>query len=455
MTATMREDRPPGATWVTTVDGKPARLALRKCRLTVIAGADQGLRREFEEPVIRVGAKTVSDLVVADPRVSGLHLEIRLEEQGYRLRDLGSTNGTFVQGMRVVDAYLTPGAEVQLGKTVLRFEALDDAVELPLAAEESFVGLHAQSAIMRALFARLARIAESESTVLVTGETGTGKELVAEAIHERSPRQGGPFVVFDCGAVPATLFESELFGHERGAFTGAIASHAGAAEQAEGGTLLLDEIGELPLELQPKLLRLLERKEVRRVGGSRAIATDARIVAATHRDLALEVSRGRFREDLYHRLAVLTVEVPPLRQRKDDIPLLCRLFLERIPGAERLVLDARTLAHLMEHDWPGNVRELRNRLERAVRLAEPPVAPAAEAPAPEPAPAAAPTGVDLSVPFKLARQRLVEEFEKRYVGALLAEHEGNVSAAARSAGIDRITLHRVLARLGYRRGWVR
>jgi transcriptional regulator with GAF, ATPase, and Fis domain len=312
---------------------------------------------------------------------------------------------------------------------------------------------------MRELFARLERIAASDATVLVTGETGTGKELVAEAIHERSPRAAGPFVVLDCGAIPPNLVESELFGHERGAFTGALGAHAGAFERAHGGTVFLDELGELPLELQPKLLRVLERREIRRLGGSKPIEVDLRVVAATNRDLAVEVNRGRFREDLYYRLAVVQVVVPPLRERREDIPLLVEHFLAALPGGERTRLAPETIDLLRRHDWPGNVRELRNVLERAVLFADaapPPPGPglAPRAPAPPAPPAFAPdalnVAIDPTVPFKQAKQALVEEFERRYVTALLERHGGNISAAAREAGIDRMSIHKMLHRLRIR-----
>ncbi len=444
-------------------DAPPSSLLVRRCRLTVVAGPDAGVTRDFEAVVIRVGARAGADLTLRDAKVSRTHFEIRLDAQGYRLRDLESTNGTFVAGLRVRDVYVPPGASIYVGDTRLRFDPLDESVEIELASVDRYAGLVGRSVVMREMFARLALIAPTEATVLVTGETGTGKELVAEALHGQSRRRGGPFVVLDCGAIPANLMESEAFGHERGAFTGATAAHVGAFERADGGTLFLDEIGELPLELQPKLLRALERKEIRRVGGAAMKKVNIRVVAATNRDLAVEVNRGRFREDLYYRLAVAHVAVPPLRERREDIPLLVEHIVASLPGGRERAPRAETIELMQRHEWPGNVRELRNLVERAVlfkqslgesslgglglgpaRL-EPDIVPSGEAGGAFQIP------IDPTVPFKVAKQDLIEAFERRYVRALLDAHGGNVSAAARAAGIDRMSIHKILGRLGMAR----
>ena len=455
-------------TWVTFLDGRATALRVRRVRLTVVGGPDKGVQREVEARTIRIGGRKSTDLPLNDPLVSGQHAELTLDEHGYRLRDLDSKNGTFVGGLRVKEVWVAPGATITVGGTKLLFEPLEASVEVALSADERCGGMYGRSIAMRALFAKIGKLAATDATVLVTGETGTGKELVAEALHDRSARASGPLVVLDCGSIPATLVESELFGHERGAFTGAISSRAGAFERAHGGTIFLDELGELPLELQAKLLRVLERREVRRVGGQKTIPLDLRVVAATNRDLTVEVTRGRFREDLFYRLAVARVHVPPLRDRREDIPLLVAHFLETLPGGGPPSLKPETMDLMMKHDWPGNVRELRNVVERAALLAEVPSAlgkveaePVAPSPSPSPSTPPAPEGgpgtsryevaVDVAIPFKTAKQDVVEDFERRYIKALLEAHDGNISAAARATGIDRMSIHKILNRLGLER----
>ncbi len=453
-------------TWVTYIGGRASSARLRRCRVEVTAGPDAGLVRDIEAAVIRIGARRGNDVQLTDSKVSGIHCEIRLDDRGYRLRDLDSTNGTYVSQLRINDVYVQPGAQIAIGQTRLRFDPLGDSVEIELSDQDRFGSMIGRSVKMRELFARLEKLAKSDTTVLVTGETGAGKELVAEGLHDHSPRSGGPFVVIDCGSIPPNLMESELFGHERGAFTGASVSYAGAFERANGGTVFLDEIGELPLAMQPKLLRVLERKEVRRVGGSTTMEVDIRVVAATNRDLGVEVNRGRFREDLYYRLAVARVHVPPLRERKDDLPLLIEHIMATTPGGELASIAPETIDLMSRHDWPGNVRELRNVIERAVLLAETPETADALRRTPASAPAGEPSltptpshtataadasmtvPVDVGIPFKDAKQNVVSEFERRYISRLLAQHDGNISAAARAAGIDRMSIHKMLHRLG-------
>ncbi len=445
------DDAKHSGTWVTFLEGRATALKIRRCRLQIVDGPEAGRVHDTAKEVIRIGAQAAADVCLRDKKVSGLHCEICLEAGGYRLRDLGSTNGTFLDQHRVVDVYLNPGTEFCVGDTRLRFQPLNESLDLPLSPEESFGGVVGKSPAMRALFVRLARAAASDATVLITGETGTGKDVVAEATHEQSPRASKPFVVLDCGSIAPNLIESELFGHEKGAFTGATAAYAGAFERADGGSLFLDELGELPLDLQPKLLRVLERREIRRLGGTKSTTVDVRFIAATNRDLALEVGRGRFREDLYYRLAVAHLHLPPLRARPEDIPLLIEHFLKLVPGGEKVQLRPETVAVMMKHQWPGNVRELRNVIERAVLLgddpeqhtsARPPTAAAGDAPAP---------AVDVSVPFKRAKQSVIDDFERRYVGELMQQHGYNLSAAARAAGVDRMTLHKIADRLGLER----
>ncbi|MBS1121092.1 MAG: sigma54 specific transcriptional regulator, Fis family, partial [Deltaproteobacteria bacterium] len=413
-------------TWVTYIGGRATSARLRRCRVEVLSGPDAGLVRDIEASVIRIGARRGNDLQLSDSKVSGLHCEIRLDDRGYRLRDLDSTNGTYVSQLRINDVYISPGAVIALGGTRFKFDPLGDTVEIELSDSDRFGSMIGRSVKMREMFARLEKLAKSDATVLVTGETGVGKELVAEALHDHSPRANGPFVVLDCGSIPPNLIESELFGHERGAFTGATSSYAGAFERAHGGTVFLDEIGELPLGMQPKLLRVLERKEVRRVGGTKTIEVDLRVVAATNRDLGVEVNRGRFREDLYYRLAVARVHVPPLRDRKDDLGLLIEHILTITPGGETASIAQETIDLMMKHDWPGNVRELRNVIERAVLLAETPenedsLRRAPQPPAHEPSITATPSHtatsadasmtvpVDVGIPFKQAKQNVISE----------------------------------------------
>jgi transcriptional regulator with GAF, ATPase, and Fis domain len=340
------------------------------------------------------------------------------------------------------------GSVVRVGNAVelaLRPDlALLDIEPFP---EKQWEGVIGSSLAMRRIFRVLDSVARTEATVLLQGETGTGKEVLARAIVRRSLRPE-PFVVVDCGSVTHTLIQSELFGHERGAFTGAIAQRKGAFESAHGGTLFLDEIGELPLDVQPMLLRVLEAREFRRVGGNQTLEADVRVIAATSRDLEREVSAGKFREDLYFRLAVVPVQIPPLRARREDIPTLVEHILARTRGAEGLAPSERTMEWLLQHDWPGNVRELRNLLERAAYMS-------AAAGSRELLLPALPTGpgnaaddffrFSLGESYREARARVEEEFERRYVTWLLARHGGNLSAAARAVQMDRKHLH-VLAR---------
>jgi DNA-binding NtrC family response regulator len=454
------------ATWVTYAAGRPTGVRIRRCRLEVLTGADAGMVQVIDAAHIRIGARPGNDVQLSDAKVSGWHCEIQLGEHGYRLRDLDSTNGTFVGSSRIVDAYIAPGTIIGLGATRLRFEPLDESVERPLSAEDRFGEIIGRSVKMRELFAWLGRLAPSDTTVLITGETGVGKELVARSLHQFSSRSSGPFEVLDCGAVPQNLIEDYLFGHERGAFTGATSAFAGVFERAGKGTVFLDEIGELPLDMQPKLLRVLERHEVRRIGGARTIPVDIRVVAATNRDLGVEVNRGRFRADLYYRLAVARVHVPPLRERRDDIPLLVEHILAEIEGGEHAHLAPDTVERLKRLDWPGNVRQLQNALRRAIVLHQTQVGealPATETPA---ADHSGPGGgvesseqpgsgdlvltmtIDTSRPYKSAKQEVITEFERRYIGRLVREHEGNISQAARAAGLDRMSLHKILKRLG-------
>ncbi len=341
--------------------------AVRLARLVVAAAAGER-SVVLSARHVRIGTSPANDIVLDDPHASRFHCEIRLTDEGYLLRDLGSTNGTRVGGVELKEGLLHPGATLVVGETRIRFLA-DEGRPDEIAASESdhFGQLVGRAVHMREVFGVLERIAPTELTVLITGETGVGKDIMARALHEKSTRAGGPFVVFDCAAVAPTLIESELFGHVRGAFTGATNDSVGAFERANGGTLLLDEIGELSLELQPKLLRALEQRTVRPVGGGREIPIDVRILAATHRNLERAVKQGGWRQDLFFRLSVVTIEVPPLRHRLDDLPVLVEAILTQL--GRTLVVSPETLRILERYDWPGNVRELRNVIESAAAMA--------------------------------------------------------------------------------------
>jgi two-component system, NtrC family, response regulator GlrR len=438
----------------TSVDPAGASIAFRRCRVTVVRGPDLGATIEVAAPTIRIGAASGCDLVLADRSVSRHHVEIGLEVGGYRIRDLGSTNGTWVAGVRVLDGFLAPGAVIQCGETRLSFEALALGDELSLPARDRLGGLVGASLSMRHLYAQIERVAATDSTVLVGGETGTGKEVAARAIHDGSPRAGGPFVVLDCGAISPTLIGSELFGHERGAFTGATAAYAGAFERADGGTIFLDEIGELPIDQQPSLLGVLERREVRRLGGARPREVDVRVVAASNRDLGAEVNSGRFRADLYYRLAVVHLRIPALRDHLEDLPLLVDHFLAEMPGAP-LGLPADALERLAHHSFPGNVRELRNLVERMALFDELTLDGPGAADAPGPADRQPASRVEVEVttqPYRTVRDQALARIERRYFEQMLEAHDSNLTAVARAAGVDRMTVYRMLERCGLRRG---
>ena len=434
-------------TWVTSFQGLPRTVNVRRCRLEVVAGPDVGKIIELAQPTILIG-RTGADLNLTDPKVSGLHAELRLQADGYRVRDLGSTNGTHVRGVRIVDGFIAPGATLQIGKSAIVFDPLDESVSVPLWHESRLHGLIGGSAAMRHMFDLINRFAQSDATVLIQGETGAGKEGVADAIHQCSPRRDGPFVVLDCSAIPEQLFEDQIFGHEQGAFTGAGKATVGVFEAAHGGTLFLDEIGELPLDVQAKLLRAVETRKVRRLGSTKVIASDVRIIAATNRDLATEVNRGTFRSDLFYRLSVAKLAVPSLRERRDDIPLLVEHFLRQLTatiGNKDPRLPEDFLARAQRHAWPGNVRELRNAVERACLL---PNHPTLGFDAPLKKDGGGLGEVDIDIPFKVAKQKLVDEFDRRYLETLLELHDNNISAAARAAGIDRMSIYKMIRRLG-------
>ncbi len=380
--------------------------------------------------------------MIGDPTVSRFHCELEVGEDGATLRDQQSHNGTTLDGVSILHAFTRSGSLIRIGKSVIRFQYAAKHNRVEVSTKTRFGGLLGSSVAMRTRFAMLERAAASDVTVLLEGETGTGKEGASYALHSQSPRAAGPFIVIDRGAIPATLLESELFGHEKGAFTGAETRRAGAFEEADGGTILLDELGELPPDLQPKLLRVLESREIRPVGASQYKKIDVRLIAATNRDLRAEVNDGRFRPDLYFRLAVLRIDIPPLRERPEDIAPLTRHILAELGANESVVAKLATssfLSRLRQNTWPGNVRELRNYLERCLVFEEPmPLESLSRA---ERGPV-----IDTSLSYAEARKRVLRDFERHYVEALVKANDGNVSAAARAAGVDRAYLYRLMRR---------
>jgi DNA-binding NtrC family response regulator len=419
---------------------------VRSFVVTVVEGAAGGASFTSTSDRCGIGSHALNDLCIDDKTVSRFHCEIRLEERAAVVKDLGSRNRTVVDGLVVREAELRDGSLVRLGNSVVRFHFGTRTNRLALSTRTELGGLVGRSAAMRMTFAWLERAAQSDVTVLLEGETGSGKGAAAAAIHKTGGRKDRPLVVVDCAAIPTNLLESELFGHERGAFTGAELRRIGAFEEADGGTVFLDEIGELPVELQPKLLRVLESREIRRVGSNAFRPVDVRVIAATNRDLRAEVNGGRFRPDLYFRLAVVKIALPPLRSRPEDVPLLVERMLDSMGATDEQrapLRRAETVAELARAAWPGNVRELRNFVEHALLF---PDELGGDTPLP-PAPAA-PTAVDARLPFAEARTRALAEFERSYLEKLLELHHGKVTAAATAAGIGRVYLWKLLKKYG-------
>jgi len=455
-------------------------LHLRRCILQAVEDPTQ--EWSFDKEEVRIGSMDDNDVVISDDTVSRYHCKITQEDTGYVLVDQRSTNGTFINKVRVREAFLKPGSIVSVGQSQLRFNAREEEVQIIPSRNDRCAGLIGGNARMREIYSIIEKIAPTATTVVIDGETGTGKEVVAQAIHSLSPRSRNDLVVFDCGAVPPNLIESELFGHEKGSFTGAMMTRQGLFEQADGGTLFLDELGELPIDLQPKLLRALEQREVRRVGSTKASKVDVRIIAATNRNLEDEVKAGRFRQDLFYRLSAVRLHLPSLRERTDDIPLLVGHFLEtgsydRVGGGPKVrAVTPEAMTALGAYPWPGNVRELVNVLERAVSFCDnerlelvdlpdyvrnakasgshirastatgghrrattqgtgnnPVVPMSASLPTPTPPEELMAEGVT----FKDAKERWVAAFERDYILQLLRRNTGNISHAARAADIDR------------------
>jgi DNA-binding NtrC family response regulator len=445
-----------------TLSAPKPRVAGGRLRVAVLVGPDAGRVVDLPNGAsATVGALAENDLALTDPMVSRVHVELRPTPEGIELRDLGSRNGTYIGGVAIHGGLIPSSTRIRVGSSILVVELVGSEA---VAAEDhgampAIPGLVYGSPAMADLARTIQRLARFSAPVLIQGETGTGKELLASAIHELGPRRGGPFVLVDCGSLPPTLIESHLFGHERGSFTGAERRVAGAFERAHGGTVFLDEVGELLLVAQPALLGVLQRGRFRRVGGDGEVEVDVRIVSATNRDLRAEVNRGAFRADLYYRLAGTRLLVPPLRERPEDIPLLVDHFVQEIAGAGAAsFIDEETMAVLSQHYWSGNVRELRNTMETTLAMGRlaldtsgSAVSTAAKAtprsapsrPAPPPPPAGVP-------PYKDARAQSLGAFEHAYLGHLMAAAKGNVSEAARLARMDRPYLLTLLRKHGLR-----
>jgi DNA-binding NtrC family response regulator len=422
----------------------PTRLEVRGGTFTLVDASDDVPPLHVgPEPRI-IGRRPGCHLVLPDAKVSATHCEVVATDRGVRLRDLGSSNGAYVGELRIVEALLTKPCTLRCGDTMLEFQPGRSAERVAVSKSERFGPLVGSTPVMRALFEQLRTLAPTTVSVLVEGETGTGKELVAQALHEKSDRADRPFVVVDCSAIPSGLAESTLFGHEKGAFTGATARRISPFVQAHGGTLFLDEIGELPLEIQPKLLRALAEQRVQSVGGTGYVPVDVRVVAATRRDLLGEINKRAFRDDLYFRLAQARITVPPLRERTDDLgPLVQRLLEVSGHAAAYKRVTPESLDRLDRHDWPGNVRELRNlvllalafdkggRIDLAAHISDR---------APAKAKPAAGRGTGSTAGPDLSYRKSKEEHDRLYFTALYKATGGNVSAIGRRAQIDRETV---------------
>lgn len=440
---------------------RPIAVSSATFALVVADGVDRGKRFHIDASSpsrLLVGISASCQLRVTDPSVSRRHAAFDVVGSRLKLTDLGSSNGTFVNGICVVEAFLDGGEFVKLGQTTLHVQRTDTGEGIALSQRRSFGRIVGASDEMRRLYPLCERLAESDVPVLIEGETGSGKEVLAESLHEMGPRSSGPFVVFDCMAAPPNLLESALFGHEKGAFTGAVSSRAGVFEQAHRGTLLIDEIGDLDITLQPKLLRALQRMEVQRVGGSKSIKVDVRVMSATRRNLDEEVHAGRFRDDLFFRLNVARIELPPLRQRRGDVTLLARHFWEMLGGKDKPVPDT-FLDRLEAYSWPGNVRELYNTIARHLALGELAGDMIGDGlrGLSEPAENAAKGDyideiVSRRLPLPEARQHVLDEFERRYIDAALSDTGGNVTKAAQASGVGRRYFHLIRARLNKSQG---
>lgn len=466
-------------------------MVVRGYTVEVVEGPHEGFTLPLNQEISEVGRSEIRHLpLTEDKRISSLHCEILLDEHGVRVRDLDSRNGVFLEGHRVLDAYWRPNTRIQLGRSVLVLKAYENPTKIQVNFFDNSAQLVGKSEKMRRIFSLLARLGQREMPVLLTGETGTGKSSIAQALHEQSVRKQSPLITVNCAAIPASLVESEFFGYEQGAFTGATRKqHKGYFEQSHGGTLFLDEIGDLPFELQVKLLDAIERRCIRRLGGIQEIQVDFRLIAATNHNLRKLVSEKKFREDLFYRLAVVEIEVPPLRERTEDLPLLVELLLSRMQIAQRASLTEAAYEKLASYYWPGNIRQLRNVLERACifneraildapdielphaeldpRASSEPIAVLAE-PAPAAAPIAPPStnppppasatkeAAAPAFPFdehgrRLTLKEAMEQTEARLIRQTVEECHWNVSEAARVLDLNRSWLYNRMKKYGIRR----
>jgi len=445
-----------------TDDGAGPKILEHSHRLLVVNGPDRGVEVDIHATKLTIGTSRSNDLVLNDTTVSRRHALLAVEGDRYVLRDLESTNGTIVDGTPVREAYLAPGARIIFGDTEVLFQPRKKWERIDVSDADHFGEMYGTTPAMKSVFSLLAKLSPTSLTCILVGETGTGKELASRAIHDHSPRAGKPFIVVDCGSISENLIESELFGHERGAFTGADRQRIGAFEAANQGTIFLDEIGELPVELQPKLLRVLERKEVKRLGSTKLLEIDVRVVAATHRDLSAMVKQNTFREDLYYRLAEVVVELPALRDRLGDVGVISQRILSAFakdgPVPE---LTEEAISALTRRNWSGNVRELRNVLKRSVVLSTGPRLTAKDVSLDRSGPlrdsgtlgrGAAADGAPLEVaddlPIKEARDRWVAPMEREYLMRIVKRCGGDLDKAAEEAGIHRKSLERLLRQHG-------
>lgn len=420
-----------------------------KPSILVISGSQQGTEIAITETPFIIGSNDSCNFKVKDPAVSRKHCEIDFDGLLFTLRDNNSTNGTFISGLRIGTAYLTSGTEITIGSTKLIFTpGKPQNSNTPLSSNNHFGDAIGSSPQMRRIFHMLENYSPTDASIMLTGETGTGKEIIAEEIHKHSHRADKPYIIIDCTSISKDLVESELFGHMKGSFTGAFSDRAGAFEAANGGTVFLDEIGELPQELQPKLLRVLEKREIKRIGSNIPIKIDVRIICATNRNLQNEIRNNNFREDLFYRLSVVNVELPPLRNRVEDIPELVKSFMMKLHNADatKEILDFDfAMNALTKYDWPGNIRELRNLVDRAFYRIEKPVdivsclydASLMKQNTEQ-------NIIDSTKPFKEEKNRLIDDFERKYIEDLLNRNNFNVSRSAREAGIERAYLQRLI-----------